>query len=164
MTGSAAGDGETVAVGPVRIPDYLDRPQIVTSSGDNEIRLAEFDRWAGSLDEDVVRVLVSNISALLPADRFFVTRWISVPQSVSAATYRVEVDITRLEGTPGKSVFLEAQWSLFHKEKGILLKRKSSISREVNGAGYEAFVAALSNTLEGLSREIAEAIRSLQKT
>jgi uncharacterized lipoprotein YmbA len=66
---------EVVSVGPLRIPDYLDRPQIVTRSGNNELKLAEFDRWAGSIENDIIRVLAEDISAQLPADRFFVIRW-----------------------------------------------------------------------------------------
>jgi len=38
-----------LAIGPLRIPDYLDRPQIVTRSGKNELKLSEFGLWAGSL-------------------------------------------------------------------------------------------------------------------
>src|SRR5271157_1862130 len=51
---------QVIAIGPVRIPDYLDRPQIVIRSGKNELKLSEFDRWAGSLESDVSRVLVDD--------------------------------------------------------------------------------------------------------
>ena len=76
VTGDVSSDqSQVIAIGPVRIPDYLDRPQIVTRSGKNELKLSEFDRWAGSLESDVNRVLVEDISSLLPADRFSVVRW-----------------------------------------------------------------------------------------
>ena len=35
-----------VGVGPVRMARYLDRPEIVTSSGGSKIFLSEDDRWA----------------------------------------------------------------------------------------------------------------------
>jgi hypothetical protein len=57
--------GSLLAVGPVRLPDYLDRPQIMTRSEGNEIRMHETDRWAGSLEGDVSRVLIENLSVLL---------------------------------------------------------------------------------------------------
>ncbi|MBI5057161.1 MAG: membrane integrity-associated transporter subunit PqiC [Nitrospirae bacterium] len=150
-----------VAVGPLRIPDYLNRPQIVTRSGENVIRLAEFDRWAGSLDHDITRVLVENISTLLPAESFFVTPWISAMQPPAAHWYRVEVSIMRFEGAPGGYVQMKAHWAIFDKDKGMLLKRESNISEEVHGAGYEAFVSALSKTLFSLSRDISNAVMSL---
>src|SRR5664279_3044471 len=63
VTGDVSLDqSQVIAIGPVRIPDYLDRPQIVTRSGKNELKLSEFDRWAGSLESDVNRVLVEDIS------------------------------------------------------------------------------------------------------
>lgn len=150
-----------VVVGPVRIPDYLDRPQIVTRSGRNELRFAEFDRWAGSLEKDIVRVLVENISTLLPVESFFVTTWVSGGRLPESPSYRVEVSIIRFEGTPGRSVQMKVQWAIFDKDGKLLSKKDSNISEEVHDATYDAFVAALSDALAGLSRDIAGAIQSL---
>ena len=55
----------SIGVGPVRMPDYLDRQPIVTSSSQNKITFSEFDRWAGSLKDDFSRVLSENLSILL---------------------------------------------------------------------------------------------------
>lgn len=47
---STSKDGATVvSIGPVEIPDYLDRPQIVTLTPTNELFLSEFHLWGGSL-------------------------------------------------------------------------------------------------------------------
>src|SRR5512135_1083107 len=54
--------GLTVGVGPVGIPDYLERPHIVTRNGDNGLDLAEYDRWAGSLKQDIMRVLIQDLT------------------------------------------------------------------------------------------------------
>ena len=151
----------TVAIGPLRMPDYLDRPQIVTRSAANGLKLAEFDRWAGSLEKDAERVLVEDISALLPADRFLVIPWFSASELAGSSLYRIEINIIRFEGTLGGSVSLKAQWALFHREKGLLLRRESTIREQVRGADYGALVTALSDTLASLSREIAHAFTSL---
>lgn len=152
---------QIIAIGPVRIPDYLDRPQVVTRAGKNELKLSEFDRWAGSLESDVTRVLVEDISSLLPADRFSVVRWTPYLESQVPASYRVEVIVDRFEGTLGDSVLLKAQWAVFAKDKRLLLKRKAEISEEMNGSSYEALVAAMSSALEKLSQDIAGGIRSV---
>jgi hypothetical protein len=148
-------------VGPLRLPDYLDRPQIVTRSGRNEVHLAEFDRWAGSLDEDVTMVLVENIADLLPADGFFVTRWSPILETQLHSLYWVELLVQRFEGTPGGSVELKAQWGLFSKDKRFILKRQADITEPVNGAGYDALVGAMSKALEKLSRDIADGLVSV---
>ena len=149
-----------VAVGPVRIPDYLDRPQIVTRSGENELKLSEFNRWAGSLESDVSRVLVENISSLLPADCFSTVRWTPYSGSQVPASYRVEVLVDRFEGTLGDSVLLEAQWGVFAHDRSLLLKKESKIREQMNGGSYDALITAMSGALEKLSRNIADGIRS----
>lgn len=149
-----------IAIGPVRIPDYLDRPQIVTRSGNNELKLSEFDRWAGSLERDVSRVLEEDISGLLPADCLSVVRWTPLPWNQVPASYSVEVLVDRFEGTIGDSVLLKAQWGVFAKDRGLLLKKESTIREQMNGSSYDALVAAMSSALERLSRDITDGIRS----
>jgi len=150
-----------IAIGPVRIPDYLDRSQIVTRSGKNELKLAEFDRWAGSLEENVNHVLMEDISSLLPAGRFFVVRWLPYLESELPVSYRVQVRVESFEGTPGDSVLLRAHWVISTKGKDLLMKKESGISEQVNGGSYDALVAAMSKALEALSREMADAIKSV---
>ena len=152
------GQGIAVAVGPVAIPDYLDRPQILTRSGARELRLAEFDRWAGSLEKDISRVLVENLSVLLAKDGVTVLRW-GRDAYPFPAEYRVGIDVSRFEGTIGESVTLAAQWSVSREgDKKILVARESIVKEPVEGQDYDALVAAMSRALAGLSREIAAAI------
>jgi uncharacterized lipoprotein YmbA len=152
---------EMVAVGPVRIPDYLERPQIVTRAGKNELRLAEFDRWAGSLESDVTRVLVEDISSLLPYERFSAVPWTPYLESQLPASYRVEVLVERFDGRLGDSVLLKAQWAVFAKNRSMLLKRESLIREQIDGGGYDALVAAMSGALEKLSSDISVGILSV---
>lgn len=150
-----------IAIGPVRIPDYLDRPQIVTRAGKNELKLSEFDRWAGSLESDVTRVLVEDISGLLPADRFSVIRWIPYAVGRVPISCRVEVLVDRFEGTLRDSVLPKAQWNVFSHDRSLLLKMESLIREQINGNGYDALVAAMSSALERLSRDVSEGIMSV---
>ncbi len=160
-----AGNGAIVAVGPVAIPDYLNRPQIVTRTGTNEVRLNEFDRWAGALDSNVARIIVEDLSVMLPADRFSVIRSASAAQGGMPTAFRVTVDIMRFDAAPGGTVFLEAEWTVSGGEKGNPVSRRSSISGKVNGSGFPDLVAAMSKAVEDLSREIASGVTSLgQKT
>jgi uncharacterized lipoprotein YmbA len=153
-----AEQGFSVAVGPVAIPDYLDRPQILTRSGPSELKLAEFDRWAGSLEEDISRVLAENLSVLLSKDHVTVFRWRG-DAYLFPAEYRVGIDLMRFEGTMRESVTLAARWSVNREEdKKILAARESNIREPVGGQDYDALVGAMSRALATLSREIAAAI------
>lgn len=152
-----------IAIGPVRIPDYLDRPQIVTRAGENELKLSEFHRWAGSLENNVTRVIVDDISGLLPTDRFSVVPWAPYMVSQIPTSYRVEVFVNRFEGTLGDSVLLKAQWEVFNHDGRLLLKRESLVREQIHGDSYDALVAAMSSALERLSRDIAGGIRSISQ-
>lgn len=150
-----------LAIGPVHIPDYLDRPQIVTRVGDNELKWSEFHRWAGSLESDVLSVLLDDLSGLLPADRFSVVGWASYPVHQRPASCRVEVFVERFEGTLGDSVVLKAQWIVFDRESSVLL-REETLTRE-QGAGdhHDALAASMSRALGTLSREIGHGVTSV---
>lgn len=158
---TALDQSRIIAIGPVRMPDYLDRPQIVTRSGKNELQLSEFDRWAGPLENDVNRVLVEDISSLLPIEHFSVVRWIPYLESQLPASYRVHVLVERFEGTLGDSVLLTAQWSVFAGNGSLLMRKESRISGQMQGSSYAALVAEMSDALAKLSRDIAEGITSV---
>jgi hypothetical protein len=135
----------------------------VTRVGKNGLKLSEFDRWAGSLESDITRVLVENSSSLLPADRFSVLRWIPFAEGQVPTSCRVEVLVDRFEGTLGNSVLLKAQWRVFANNRNLLLKRESLIREQINGDSYDALVAAMSSALERLSQDIAGGIRSVSQ-
>ena len=149
-----------VGLGPIRLPEYLDRPQVVTRVSPNEVRFAEYHRWAGPLAGDLSNILAENLSTLLGTDHIALYPW----KATTPIDYRVEIEVSRFDGKPGDSVLLQSQWIVFSEDrKRVLGTKTSSLSEPVNGKGYEALVAAQSRALAALGREIAEAIRSLPR-
>lgn len=155
-----AGHGLAIGVGPIGLPEHLDRPQIVTRTSRNALNLSEFHRWAGSLADDFSRVLAENLSILLSTDRVSVYPWRkSVP-----IEYRVVMDVTRFDGKLGGNAWLIARWTVFSgRKKKVLHMEKSRISEPSGGQGYEAMVAAQSRALAHLSRRIAEVIKAISQ-
>ena len=146
-----------VRIGPVDIPDYLDKPQIVTRTSQSELYFAEFDRWGGSLRNDVSRVLIENLSSIFVAGHVTVVPW----KQYAPGAYRVPLTISRLDVTPGGNLYLKAQWSIIDKDgKTMTTIRESNISKPVNGTGYNVVVTAISDALTDLSQEIATSIKS----
>ena len=147
-----------IGVGPVDFPEFLDRPQIVTRKSQNQVEIAEFHRWASSLPGDFSRVLAKNISTLLPTDRMAVYPW----DDTFSPTYQVKLNVEQFDGQLGERVFLRVIWSLVGQEgKKELVVRKTLIEEPVLTSDYEGLVAAQSNALATLSREIVEEIRKL---
>ena len=150
--------GMAIGVGPVRLPEYLNRPQIVTRTGPNEFQVAEFNQWGGPLEAEFARVLTENLSTLLPADRVAIFPW-SMPYP---ATYRVQVAVARFEAEASGEVSLVARWSIVGRDGKDAMRAGQSSFREAGGKqDFDGMVAAMSRALGGLSREIAAALGSL---
>ncbi len=155
---SKAASGLAIGVGPVALPEYLNRTQIVTRAGEHKLELAEFDRWAEPLGKSFSRVLVLNLSTLLSTDRITLHPW----NRSTPIDYQVTVDVARFEAEGDGTASLLVRWSLVDAaERRTLLMRKSTFSEPIASDGYEASVASMSRLVGALSREIAEAIRDI---
>ncbi len=151
--------GNFLAVGPVTLAEYLDRPQIMTRSDGNEIRLHETERWAGSLEGDVSRVLLENLSVLLAENRISVVRWSPATQPQAAFRNRLGVEILRFEGPPGGTIELKARFTLYGADgRRVVSVGESTVHEPAEGPDYESLVAAMSRALATLSRDIAVAV------
>jgi uncharacterized lipoprotein YmbA len=130
----------------------------VTRAGENQLELAEFDRWAEPLQNNLSRVLVLNLSTLLSTDRVALHPW----NRSTPMDYQVIVDVGRFEAGTAGATSLLARWSIVDgADRKILRVRKSSFSEPIADGGYEATVASMSRAVAALSREIAGAIRDL---
>jgi len=134
---SSSVESITVGVDPVGLPDYLRRPEIVTRLSDSEVDFAEFDRWAESLEETMVRVLVENLSGLLPGVNFLIYPW----NRATPLDYRISVDVQSFELKPDGKVSLAADWRLRDGEGKNVRTEKAAFTAAVDGKGYEAIVS-----------------------
>jgi hypothetical protein len=122
--------------------------------------LSEFDRWAGSLKNDITRVLSENLTLLLSQNSVFVSPW----GWVNASDYRITVDIGRFDIMPEGNVLLTAQWTIIGKDGiKILLARESIVTEPITAPTYKTRVSSMSGALEKLSRDIAEGIKTVSQ-
>ena len=153
-------DAIGILVGPIRLALYLDRVDIVIRDSQNQIRLAEFSQWAGLLQENFIRVLAENLSALLATDRV----GIFPGTRAMLFDFNVTANVTRFDGMPGEKADLRARWVILDKSrKETLFETHSVLSKPPKDDSMEALIAAESRTLADLSLEIAEAIKVLAK-
>jgi len=154
---SSTGAEIAVGVGPVDLPEYLDRPQIVTRTGQNELNLADFERWGEALKDNASEVLAENLAVLLPSKKVSVYPW---KRSVSV-NYQLVVKIIRFDHTEGGETVLRTRWSLLNKDGAGLLARESRYVESPAGEGYANTVAAMNRALAQFSREVANTINGL---
>ena len=144
-----------VSIGPVSLPLYLDRLDVVTRDSQNSIAIAQFSQWAGPLQENFSRVLAENVSLLLNTNKVDI---FPISRS-SKIDYNVIVYITRFDGYPGGTVELRSRWAILDgRRKNSLFEHQSAVNQKVEANSIEAMVAAESTAVAALSREIAQAI------
>ncbi len=153
------GRGESIlGVGPVQIPEYLDRLQIVTRSGPNSLKISDFHRWAEPLSNSIKRVVAQNLSSLLPRATVVGFPW----RKTIPVEYKIPVEVLSFEGDNDQTVNLLARWQIYDATaRKMVVMRESRIHVETNGRSYRALAAAQSEILAKLSQEIASAIQAL---
>lgn len=141
----------TIAIAPLELPKYLDRPQIMTRVDENELELSELDQWAEPIDENISNVMAQNLRFLLCAD--IETFPVMVSRKID---YRLSASIIRLEGKPGGDAFLEVRWSVSGAQSEVpLFVTESSYREPVRSRDHKGLVSAYSLLFASLSREIA---------
>ena len=147
--------GVAIGVGPVELPEYVDRPQIMTGDGGNELRRSEFDQWAEPLGTNFTRILAINLSTLLKTERVAVFPW----KGPVPLDYQIVVEVTQFLGNLNGSVSLVARWRILGKNgREALLSRLSSFTELTISNDYHTLVATMSHMVALLSDDIATAI------
>jgi hypothetical protein len=147
-----------IAVGPVTVPSIVDRPEFVVSTGPNEVRLDDFNRWAAPVQDGLSRAIAENLVAILGTPRV-----VRFPQTLSAEPdYRVAVEVRTFDSTPGTSAVLDAVWTVRRMKDGKTQTGRTSARETVTESGFDALAAAHSRAAARLSQDIARATAALQ--
>jgi uncharacterized lipoprotein YmbA len=144
-------------VGPVTVPPYLDRLQIVTRASRARLLLGEFDQWAASLQDSLTRALAENLSLLIPTDRVLLHPW----SRTTEPDYQVTVDVTQFDAGPSGEVVLAARWRILSANEKELVIHKARFTAVAGRQGYEATVSAMGHALDALSQDIAAALLTI---
>lgn len=143
---------QVIGLGPVVLPQYLDRSVIVTRISPNRLALNDGHRWAGSLQSEIMRVLADNLGSRLHAKEVILFPWNTLIEPESC--FRVKIQ--NFEGRPGENVTLKAAWSLtFASSDRPAVHRVSMVQEKINGYDFEDLAAAMGKALAELSDEMA---------
>ncbi|MGB0128188.1 MAG: PqiC family protein [Rhodocyclaceae bacterium] len=141
----------SLAVGPVTVPESVDRPQMVVRIGPNELKVSDEHRWAQPLRGEILRAISLNLARLMPQAQ--VSAY--TENAASIADYRLSLDIQRIEATLGGAVAIEAQWSLRSREGTEVHTGHSAANAETTANTYEALASAYGRAIKSVSRDIA---------
>jgi uncharacterized lipoprotein YmbA len=142
-----------ISIGPVKIPQDQDRPQIVTVNRDKTLNFAQFDRWGEPLDLGITRLITDGLTAALPQGEFASYSW----NSALAAKYQVAIEITQLDSELNGDLVFAAQWIITDTQtmKPGMMK-KFQFRQAITPQDYFGLAKTLSVACASLSEEIAQ--------
>lgn len=156
--GAPAASDMVIGIGPVRLQEHLDRPQLITRSGANRLQLADRHRWAEPLAENIAWVLRENLSTLLGTEHLLLYPW----ERSAQVNAQVTLEILHCEGMDNTTAQLTALWALNDRDnKPLLSPRRSSYQVPQATPDQEGLARALSEAMARLSRDIAGEITQL---
>lgn len=152
---SVSPPANTMGVGPLRFPDYLKRPQIVSSGDGGQVEVAEFDRWAGAAEATFQRTLTQNLTTLLED-----TMAIEFPfgGGLVEPDYRLVGQINDFATDANGTATLDVNWVVVDMEgnPAIAARRSLFTAQATSPGSYAARVEAMNETLRSFSREVAD--------
>ena len=144
--------GVSIGVGPVNLPDYIDRAEVVFQSQDNRFEIPFERRWAGNLRATATRVLGTNLARELGTGNLHLYPW----EPGTPIRWQVRVEVRQFHARSGGDAILQCEWSIEERTTRQTVRKKiGDFTEPVRGDGYEAIVAAESRLLSQLARAIA---------
>ncbi|RKE36079.1 hypothetical protein B0G76_2233 [Paraburkholderia sp. BL23I1N1] len=144
-----------IAIGPVTVPELVDRPQIVSRIDANRVSINEFARWADPLKSQIPRVLAAELAQFIPGSIVSV-----YPQRVDDNAYRVSVDVQSFDSPTSGTVTLAVIWSVRPPKRGEPVAGRTVVHEAKSEPGYDALVNAHNRGLSSVARDIAVATQS----
>ena len=144
----------TVAIGAIMLPGVLDRPQIARRLGPNQLDYAEYDRWAGPLDEMIRRVLAADLRSRLPTGTVLIDS-----DSLPAADLTIAIDIRSFDADKSGRVTLNASWRILNKNAKVVgIPSDAIIVESPAGSDTAAVAATMSRAVSALAGNIGSGI------
>ena len=144
----------SVDVGRVRIPEYLDRPQMVTTSGVS-VDIDQHNRWAENPGTLIQRRLISNLASSLPASTVKDANFISTP-----GDYAVFVEVYRLDGAIPGAPQISAMYSITGDNSAPHVRRVAYTGAAASD--YAEYAASLGALIDRLSDDIARDLAKIK--
>lgn len=149
-------DDLVLGVGPITLPDFLDRNEMLDAVGPYEMRYSAQNRWIEPLGDQLRRTISDNLNLLLLPDAVVAFPW----YASDAVGLQVEITFDATPPDDAGGWRGSARWVLRDGGRGTALER-DDFAFDLGGreGPPEETASRLSAEMSRLSTEIAEAIR-----
>jgi len=150
-----ASDSPSIYVGPVTVPEAVDRPSLVLRTSPNQVDVSDDYRWAEPLRNAIPRMIGDVLSRELGTSRVLTNR----SASATAVDIRVSIEIQRFDSSLTDGATIDAVWSVKDVANGKMRNGRSVVHEALASSGPAGIAAAASRALERVGHEIAQAAR-----
>ena len=152
---SGAATGVSVHVGPVVVPETVDRAPMVLRTSPTQVEIAEFHRWAEPLKVAIPRVIAENLMRELGTSR---VTWSRLGAGVGS-DYRIAIEVQRFESSLSQGALVDALWVVTPAKGGAARTGRSTVQEAAPSADPSGVAAAHSRALARVARDIAAAMK-----
>ena len=144
-------------VGPVTVPDTVDRANMVLRVSPNQVEISDAYRWAEPLKTAIARVLAETLSRELGTTRVFASR----AGATGPVDYRIAVEVQRFESSLETGATIVAIWTIVPTAKDTPIRTGRTVAEEpLPTRDPQGLAAAHGRVLDRIGRDIAAALRS----
>ena len=148
----------TLGLGPIKLPPYLDRPEVVTRAAPNRLELSKEDRWGESVQNGFTRAMERDLAAQ-SGTAVIVFPWYNTVH----IDMQVQIDVYRFEADAQGTATLSAKWTILDSTgKNILYTVESNLTQPSKPGDNTEAAAALSRDIGDLSAQIANMLQQLR--
>lgn len=149
-----------IEVAPVRVPERLNRPQLMVTEGDpatGQLKLLEESRWSAPLPDEFRDALSQRLQTVLGAVDIY-------QQGLSGVepVYRVTTEVVRMDATLGQQAGATIQWTVRRLPDGRVVSGRTEADLPASG-GVESAVAAYRQIVASAAAEIAQGVASMSR-
>src|SRR6204780_3256812 len=141
--GSNSNSDFTIGLGPIKLPPYLDRPEIVTRAAPNRLELSKEDRWGESVQNGFTIAMNRNLAAQTGAAVIDFPWYNTVHIDM-----QVQIDVYRFETDSQGTATLSAKWTILDTTgKNVLYTVEAHLTQPSKPGDQTQAAAALSRTI-----------------
>jgi len=145
-----------IAVGRIKVPEIIDRPQLVLHTDSNQVSLSEQYRWAEPLRREIPRLIASDLGELLDSSRVAA---LAAEEAGFPVDFKLTLDFQQLDAVVGQGVDVDVLWRLEHRN-GTSFVGRSSFRQPLTGLATEqtALIPTHRSAVRHVSSDIAKKI------
>jgi uncharacterized lipoprotein YmbA len=148
-----------IEVAPVRVPERLNRPQLVVRDGKDggELKLLDLSRWSAPLPDELRDALSQQLQARLDAVDTY-------QQGLSdvGPVYRITTEVIRLDAEVGQRAGAVINWTVRRLPDGAVSAGRTQAELPAPGA-VDGVVAAYRQIVASTAADIAAGVESLRR-